>query len=68
MATRGMAEALGTLGTDPEVLDLLRKVELRTRHLAPAADEHALTVLRRNATITSPKLAAAPRVVRAPRR
>jgi hypothetical protein len=65
MANRGQQPASSA---DPEVLDLLRKVELRTRHLAPAAAEHALTVLRRGATISTPKLATAERVVRPPRR
>jgi len=36
------AQANPNLLADPEVLDLLRKLELRTRHLAPAAAEHAL--------------------------
>ena len=50
-----------------EVLDLLRKVELRTRHLTPAAAEHALARLRDGAP--APKLGRRhDGKVRAPRR
>jgi hypothetical protein len=65
---RAMANRAATpAGADPEVLELLRKVELRTRHLAGPAAEHALAAVRNGA----PKLAAGRRhdgKVRAPRR
>lgn len=45
MAARAGAEP--EVALSGEALDLLRKLELRTRHLAPAAAEHALARIRR---------------------
>ena len=66
MANRSQVPASSA---DPEVLDLLRKVELRTRHLAPAAAEHAMTVVRHGYRSPAPQLAhRLDGKVRAPRR
>lgn len=49
-----------------ELLELVRRIELRTRHLVPTAAEHALSVVKRGEKI-APKMAA-PAQVRRPRK
>ncbi len=46
-----------------ELVEMLRRVELRTRHLVPTAAEHALSVVKRGEKV-APRMAAPARVLR----
>lgn len=68
MAARAYGEQLLAAQTPPEVaevLALVRKIELRTRHLTAAAAEHAMAALRVNGPVAAPQV---PDRVRPPRR
>jgi hypothetical protein len=62
-----------------ELLEMVRRIELRTRHLVPTAAEHALSVVKRGASTTEmaediaremqrQRMMAAPARVRRPRK
>ena len=57
-ARQRQAENMRSLGATGEqvqnALDLLRTLELRTRHLVPTAAEHALSVVKRGEKLTAP--------------
>ncbi len=51
-AERAAGEGPEVLRASAELIEMVRRIELRTRHLVPTAAEHALSVVKRGASVT----------------